>query len=351
MKKSEEFIKFFHKVVRKYFIKRGYAVSETIEKKMTMFSDIIFQLDNDEKMCYDKGLIVYSEKYGQGKTFFFEVISFISWTYFKRQAFKMTDSIELVEIFKKGGEDALRDFISVPRLFIDDIGNEKKRESTAYHKGSKMDVLAYVLEYRYEKWKKEGWKLFGTTNISLQSLADLYDGRLSDRLAQSVYFENYDIMKTGSFRQVPNIEVVREDVRNRLRDEYIKANTPEEKINVDVDLYLNKCLTDTSVEMGAYGQVTLNYIKGLLLKKGVVSESELNNFYESDMEDAKKEYEKEIRDGIRSAFKSTISIVREKKALEQVNAITKEDLINFCQNRNVIKKLIQLKHQNYVFKS
>lgn len=349
MEKSNNFLNFFDKVVKKYFIKRGYFVSETMRKKMAFFGDVIFRLDENPKVDYSKGLIVYSDKYGQGKTFFFEVVYFISMTYMRKQAFKMTDSIELVEIFKSGGEDALREFVSVPRLFIDDIGNEKKRESTAYYKGSKTDVLAWVLEYRYEQWKKHGWKLFGTTNISLQSLAELYDGRLADRLMQSVYFENYDIMSSGSFRQMQNIELVHEEERKKMVEQYFKETKPEEKTEVDLAKYLNQCLSDSSADMKAYGQVTLNFIKRLLIERNMITDAELNRYDEEDLEKAEKEYEREIREGVLSAFKNTIATIRKNKVDQEVNALTNDDLINYCQNQNVIKKLIQLKHAKYEF--
>lgn len=64
-------------------------------------------------------------------------------------------------------------------LIIDDLGTEG---STQNHYGNKSDVMATIIDARWDAWERNGWRTFFATNLSTKMLEKSYGERTYSRL-------------------------------------------------------------------------------------------------------------------------------------------------------------------------
>lgn len=64
-------------------------------------------------------------------------------------------------------------------LIIDDLGTETNTQSSY---GNKSDVMATIIDARWNEWEREGWRTFFATNLSAEELKKAYGERTFSRL-------------------------------------------------------------------------------------------------------------------------------------------------------------------------
>jgi hypothetical protein len=259
-----------------------------IERVFTRCLDIVFNITKSPEIDSNRGLIVYDLKYGQGKSLFFEVVQHRCNRVNGRNHFVMTSAKELVSIYKNGGEAALLEKIKCRNLFIDDIGDEGNKGEpkifSYYH--DKLNVMRFVLLKRYEWWldKKLGWKTYGTTNLSIDDIGKVYDGRVADRLMQMVYIENFDFLAEGkSFRQMAGTRKLTPD---EIRANWAKV-TPEKPQAEAIDMvaFMNGLLSegkDYLNAMSSWGIVT-----DFMIERGYLTPEDLGTIDEQKLAEAR----------------------------------------------------------------
>lgn len=328
-----------------FFVSK-FISSKSIEEKFTFCLDVIYNIEKKISIDYTKGIIAYNPKYGQGKSFFFDVVHHRHKRRFNKNVFVKTSAKDLVKLFKNEGEQALLDFISVKNLYIDDIGDEGE-EKMASHYNNKLNVLRYVLLKRYDMWieNKGQWKLFGTTNLSIQDFAKVYDGRVSDRLLQMVYFEEFDFLNSGSFRQVKETRLLTaEEVKANWQKLY-QQNTQEKAVEIDMVQYMNDLLTEKQDYIDTIDEMRWTMIKDFLISKGHVTESDFDFIDENVIDSARLIERQSKREQVRVLYKHATASVRNKMQEEAYKTITRKRVIELAQNTAVKKVFNQLRKQ------
>ena len=220
---------------------KRFHVSEFIEspKIEKIYKETLVHIVSSQE---PRGVIAYHKKYGQGKTFIFDLVDGFVKKHFKKNIFLKTSSKELTEIYKSKGEEALLDFIKVKNIFIDDIGAEVK-DGNAITKnfGNSMNVIEYVIFKRYEFWIKSGWKMHGSTNISIDQIAKIYGGRVADRITQMTSIIEFDLIAT-SFRQVKKIRPLTQPEKDANLLKYYPQKKEEQVQSVDMKAFLNELI-------------------------------------------------------------------------------------------------------------
>ena len=64
-------------------------------------------------------------------------------------------------------------------LIIDDLGCESSERSSY---GNRSDVMATVIDQRFQQWEKHGWRTFIATNYGVEDLVRAYGDRTYSRL-------------------------------------------------------------------------------------------------------------------------------------------------------------------------
>lgn len=169
--------------------------SPKIKERITSALTVILNLKQEP---FKKGLMLYSKSYGQGKTLFFEIVYSRVLRKSKFKMWKSTTAKELREVYVKEGQEGLKNFITCKNLFIDDLGDEEEKTK---HYGDDMNVLRYVILKRYEMWLDKEYLTHLTTNLTIEEIAERYDGRVADRLLQMTEIVEFDFIQ-GSFRQI-----------------------------------------------------------------------------------------------------------------------------------------------------
>lgn len=308
--------------------------------------DLIFKIYNSDKVDYSRGLIAYNEKYGQGKSFFFEVVHHRYKRLEGKNLFKQTSAKELVKVFKESGENGLLDFISVKNLFIDDIGDEGAEKEFS-HYNNKLNVIRYVLLKRYEFWIAKGWRTFGTTNLSINQIAQQYDGRVADRLMQMVYYKEFDFLKSGTFRQVADS---RRLTQEEIADNWKKLEVVKEPEKVDILKYMNGLLSYEDSYFDNLATSDWTMIKEFLLEKKVISEELFSEIDEDRISAARDLMKKEYRETVRVLYGNASKIAQSNALKELFSGIKRNDVIKFAENLIVKKELLKIKKQeNFTF--
>lgn len=339
--------KYFDKFVEEaelFFIKKMLS-GPALKNKYMFCLDIIFNITKDPERDYSRGIIAYNPKYGQGKSFFFEVVFHRHKRLFGKNLFKMTSSKELVEVYKEGGEAALNEFIQVRNLFIDDIGDEGAIKEF-YHKGNKLNVIRHVILKRYEVWTKKGWRTFGTTNLTIEDIADNYDGRVADRLMQMVYFEEFKFLSEGSFRQTTK---TRKLTTEEVKQSWEKVKVPEKIERVDTTRYLNELLLEEEDYLNSMGDFNWGFVKKQLLERGTITQALFDKIDEDTLSSARSWLKVHIKESVRITMGNATISLQSREHEKRVNAITAEDVRNVAENIIVKKFFLELK-QNENFK-
>lgn len=221
-----------------YFLTTFLDGSPKIKERITEALNVVLNLD---KKPIKKGLIVYSKSWGQGKTLFFEIIYNRVFRLSGKRLFKKTTAKELREVYTKNGLAGLKEFISCRDLFIDDLGDE---EEEAKHFGDDLNVLKFVLLNRYEMWINKNFQLYLTTNLSINEIAERYDGRVADRLMQMTETVEFDFIE-GSFRQVKNSRRLSEQEKKKE----VKQEAKKQNYDNDYLIYLDRMAEEVRQEI------------------------------------------------------------------------------------------------------
>lgn len=65
-------------------------------------------------------------------------------------------------------------------IIIDDLGTEAASQSSY---GNRADVMAAIIDARWDEWEREGWRTFFATNLTVPMLRQAYGERTFSRLA------------------------------------------------------------------------------------------------------------------------------------------------------------------------
>lgn len=332
--------------IYKYFIEEAEAFhvtkfirSDKIDKAFKKAFGIIF----DPKSV--RGVIAYHEKYGQGKTFFFDVIHSLVKKKLNKNLFLRTSSKELVEIYKTSGEENLLKFIEVRNLFIDDIGAEiKDGKVITKNFGNSLNVIEYVIFKRYEMWQEKGWKLHGTTNISLGTIGELYGGRVADRFVQMCEIIEFNFTTT-SFRQVKNVRPLIESEKKANLEKLYPKKT-EEVDKVDLIEYVNE-LIDDSEELTRGRPISFwTFVRIFLEKQDLVIYTEITDRH---LEGAESLARSEIRRGVQSLYKNMDPIVANMEREKEYKALEYKSLMNLARNVQVRNLILKMKSNKEKF--
>ncbi|QCW20404.1 hypothetical protein [Flavobacterium phage FPSV-S2] len=330
-----------------FFVKK-FITSPTIEKTFTFCLDVIYNFNNDPEVDYNRGIIAFNKKYGVGKSFFFDVVHHLHFRIRNQYIFKKTSAKELVNVFKEKGEAELLEFIKVKNLFIDDIGDEGDDKFFS-HYNNKMNVIRFVLLKRYEWWVSKGFRTFGTTNLTIEEIAKNYDGRVADRFMQMVYFEHFDFLETGSFRQIKS---TRKLTQQEIQENWKKLEKPKVEEKIDVVAFMNDLLIESDDYLQNMGEVAWSFVKKFMLEKEYLKTTDFDEIDDAMFDAARSLEKKQIRESISVLMKNCIPVVRENKREEKYKEITRDSTMNIAQNVITKRKFLELRNdKNFKFKS
>lgn len=340
--------KYFLKFVEEaelFFVKK-YIYNSKLEKKISFCLDVIFNITKNPEIDYSKGIIVFSKKYGQGKSFFFEVVFHRHRRLYNKNLYKRTTSKDLVNVFKEQGESGLLEFINVKNIFIDDIGDEGDNKEFS-HYNNKMNVIRFVMLKRYELWVEKGWRTFGTTNLTIQDIAENYDGRVADRIMQMVYFEEFDFLEKGSFRQVKESrKLTQEEINFNLQ----KFKKEEQVQKVDVKAYMNGLLKEKDEYLYNLGEVTWTMIRNYLLENRFLEQKEIENIPDNVLETARVVAKKNARENIKVLMANCLKEAQRNALDKRISSINNSEVLNIAQNSIAKRRFFELKEQpNFKF--
>jgi Pyruvate/2-oxoglutarate dehydrogenase complex, dehydrogenase (E1) component, eukaryotic type, alpha subunit len=345
----KDFYKAFIQEAELFFVKK-FITSDTMEKEYSTCLDIIFNVT--DSFDYGRGIIAFNQRYGQGKSFFFEVINHLyKRTHKGQNIYKKVTSKDLVQIYLSTakGEDPeqrLIEAISVKRLFIDDIGDEGEKKVFKNY-ANELNVIRFVLLKRYEWWVEKGWITYGTTNLTIDQIAKNYDGRVSDRLLQMCYWREFNFLKEGSFRQVEETRKLTPAEIKKSWNQF-RLKKPVEK--VDLEKYFNELIDEPDDYFEGKDISFWTFVKTYLIDKGLLDESEFKAITEFDLNEAKSIVRYDVKESKRSQYKNAPADLRKIKVDEAVTAITKKDVLNFAQNVVARKKFMELRTNKHKFK-
>ena len=326
------------------------VTTPTLEKEYKNGLDILFNIT--KTVDSNRGLLVYNPRYGQGKSFFFEVAQHRHKRRKGKNAFRWTNARELCEIFTntKNGQDpekALNDFINVKNLFIDDIGDELSDGKERSNYANKLNVIRHVLLRRYDMWVKKGWKLHGTTNLTETQISENYDGRVLDRLQQMTHIRKFEFLTKGSFRQMPSTRKLNQE---EIQKSWDKFKTPEVKFDVDMNKYFNELINEPDAYFQGRELSFWNFTRKYFEENGLIKDSDYEKIDEALRDSAKSNLKKDIRETKRVEYKNATNPVRAANIESAINNIRKQDVTDAAKNAIVRRKFFELKESNHIFK-
>lgn len=347
MTPTEAFEKF--KEEAELFFVKPLIYSETLKKEYENCLDILFDLTGT--VDASRGLISYNSRYGQGKSFLFEVAYHRSKRKRGVHIYKMTSSRELCDIFMKTkqGEDpikALNKFINVKNLFIDDIGDELSDGRTRKNYGNELNVVRYVILRRYELWVKNGWRLFGTTNLTREQISSNYGGRVLDRLQQMTHMRKFEFLKTGSFRQM---ETTRKLTQKEIQENWKKFETPEVKIKVDLEKYFNELIQEPDDYFKDRDLSFWNFTREYLERKGLLTEENYNSIDEKMIDSAELNLRKDTRESKRLQMRNALPAQRNNAIERAISSITKQNVFDSAKNAVARRVFMDLRSKKHIF--
>lgn len=347
--KLEKSYKNFIEEAEMFFVKPFISLPQ-IEKEYSECLDIIFNITG--KMDSSRGIIAHNPSYGQGKSFFFDVVNHRHLRTKGKYAFKRTTARELCEIYtstKKGQDpqEALNEFIKVRNLFIDDIGDELKDGKERSNYSNKLNVLRYVLLQRYDLWIKKGWKTFGTTNLTLEGFAKNYDGRVADRITQMTYWKKFVFLKQGSsFRQ---LRETRKLTQEEIQASWNKFKKPKTIEKVDLEKYFNELVSETDDYLENKDPSFWSFVQKYLSEKGILKESDFDIIDEKMLDSSELILRRDVRETKNMSLKHAPGQVRKKEIDRAMDSIKRNDVFNMAKTIIAKKKFMELRQQKFVF--
>jgi DNA replication protein DnaC len=330
------------------FFVKPFIKTDKIESEYSECLDIIFDLSGTKDAT--KGIIAFNPNYGQGKSFFFDVVNHRHRRLKGKDLYKRTTAKDLAKIYTSAskGEDPqmkLDEFINVKSLFIDDIGDEGENK-VFHHFSNKLNVLRYVLLKRYEMWEKKGWKTFGTTNLTLEQIASNYDGRVADRLLQMTYWKEFKFLNNGSFRQM---EKTRKLTQQEIKENWKRFQPVEKVEKVDLEKYFNELIHEQDsyfVEKDiSFWTLTKNY----LIDKAILTDKDFESIDEELLENSRGYLRYETGRLKRMTYRNAPSDIRQMHVREALSKISSTDILNVAQNKIAREKFMELRELKHKF--
>lgn len=332
-----------------FFVKKFISTGK-IEKEYSECLDIIFNITG--KMDNARGLIAQNPRYGQGKSFLFDVANHRSRRTKGKHAYKRTTARELCDIYtstKKGSDpiEELNKFLNVKNLFIDDIGDELKDGKERSNYSNRLNVIRYVLLRRYDQWMEKGFKLYGTTNLTIKQISENYDGRIADRLQQMTYFKTFSFLEKGSFRQMKETRKLNQQ---EVRANWEKLKTKPIQEEVDTEKYFNELMLENDEYFEQSDSSFWSFVKKYLIKKEYLTEKDFDSIDASMLDASRLLFRREVRNDKRSRLKHATSIVRSSLVERALNEITAQQVYEIARNTIAKRKFLELRKAKHVFK-
>jgi len=339
------------KVEAENFFVTKFITSPTIDKEITNCLDIIF--DITKTVDSNKGVIVFSQKYGQGKSFFFDILDHWFFRIKGHRLFKRTTAKELAALYSDTSTNddpqrRLDDFIKVKNLFIDDIGDEGENK-TFHNYSNSLNVLRYVLLKRYEYWNEKGWKTYGTTNLTIEQIASNYDGRVADRLLQMSHWREFTFLKSGSFRQVSETRKLSKAEIEKNALKFVKPEKPVER--VDMEKYFNSLIEETDEYLSSRPASFWEFVKRYLIEKELLNQKDFDKKITIErLKNSRTILRSETREYKKSQLRHAPADVRNNSVTKALESITESQITNTAENIIAKEKFMQLRKKKHVFK-
>lgn len=331
-----------------FFVSK-FVTSPTIKKKYSDCLDIVYNVTKTKDPT--KGIMAFNVKYGQGKSFFFDVVQHRHRRRWGRNIFKKTTAKDLCNVYTSAGknidpEKELIKFISVKNLFIDDIGEELKEGKERSRYSNKLNVIRFVLLKRYELWIEHGWRTFGTTNLTIEQIGENYDGRVADRLLQMTYWFEFNFLSSGSFRQVAE---TRKLTSEEVTRNWMKFEKKKEIESMDLEKYFNELVKDDDSYFTNKGVSFWTFVKGYLIRKDLLNEDDFNKIDLKHLDASELLLRRDTRDLSRTRLRHAPGNVRAVDLDEAMGRITKKHIYDVAENMVARKKFMELRSKKHVF--
>lgn len=348
MEKLKKSFENFKEEAELFFVTK-FKITDKIEDEFQFSLDVIFNITGEKDVT--KGVLGRSSDYGQGKSFFFDVVHHRTKRLFNKNVYKRTSSIELCNIFTntEQGKDPVKElekFISVKNLYIDDIGEELKdgKERTNY--GNRLNVLRHVFLYRYRLFNEKGFRLFGTSNLTDEQFRKNYGDRVFDRLQQMMYFRDFTFYKGFSFRRVKDS---RKLTQEEIRKNWLKVQKEVHREKIDEIGYFNSMLQESEEKLQMIGDYFYIYCDRFLKSKGIITDSDLKVIDDSMKDAALSLIKKDIRESLRLSLKSAPPGVYTRRLEDAIRQIDNEAVFKKCTCIIAKRKFLQLKKDKHIF--
>ncbi len=331
-----------------FFVSK-FISSEKLENEYSDCLDIIFNVTKT-KDC-GRGIIAFNQNYGQGKSFFFDVVNHRNKRVFGKDLFKRITAKELTQIYTsaKNGDDPqqkLIEAISVKKLFIDDIGDEGENK-VFKHYANELNVLRFVLLKRYEMWLEKGWITYGTTNLTIKQFESNYDGRVADRVLQMCYWREFRFLAEGSFRQV---EETRKLTIEEINQAWKKLEVEKPKEKIDLEKYFNELIDESDGYFQSKDISFWSFVKKYLLDKKLISQEELDKGINDElMYESQLTLRHERTESNRKKYKNATTDVRSARIQEALRNIKPKHILNVAENKIVREKFMELRNKKHKF--
>lgn len=331
------------------FFVKPFISTEKIKKEYTECLDIIYGIT--KQMDSNRGIIAHNPKYGQGKSFFFEVVNHRNLRTKGKYAFKWTTARELCDIYVSTNKNQdplkrLNDFINVKNLFIDDIGDELRDSDIRHNYSNKINVIRYVLLRRYDLWVEKGYKTFGTTNLEINDIADKYDGRLADRFLQMTYFKKFDFLENGSFRQISKTRRLTE---KEIQQSFQKFEKPKEVEKINLSDYFNDLINESDSYLDNQGLIFWEFVKSYMIECKIIQESAFKSINDLELEKAEFVLRKEAKYNTYSNLKHAPNETKRIAIKKVIKKITGNTVYEAAKTIIAKDKFMELRKNKHVF--
>lgn len=339
----------FKQEVEMFFMTK-FVSGSVLENKYSECLDIIYNVTGTKDLT--RGIFAFNVKYGQGKSFFFEVTNHRHRRKYGKNLFKMTTARELCHIYTscpqgKNPEDLLLEFINCKRLFIDDIGDELKDGKERSHYSNRLNVIRFVLLKRYELWIQKGWRTYGTTNLTIEQIGENYDGRVADRLLQMTYFFEFKFLSSGSFRQ---IEETRKLTPQEIENNKNKLKTRKKIELPDLEKYFNELIDEHDSYFENKDVSFWSFVKSYLMSKDLLNQNDFDKIDEKTLDASELLLRRDTRESSRIVLKHAPGNVRMAGVDRAMEQITKKSIFETAENIVARKKFMELRIKKHVFK-
>ena len=335
-----------------FFVKKfvdNNAIAKVYKNCLDIFFNVTKTVDST------KGTMLRG-KYGQGKSFIFDVINHRNKRRKGKNKFFITTAKELCDIYVNSKDrldpmSDLRAYINVRELLIDDVGEELKEGRDRIVYGNRLNVIRYVLLHRYEKWTKTTskdiiWRTHITTNLSTDQIAENYGGRVADRVKHMMHDINFQNLKNGSFRQM---EGTRRLNSEEVAESWSKFIQPEKKEVLDLEKFFNEELTEPLEYFEGKDNSYWSFLRDYLERKKMISEVDYDKISVELLDAARVVLRRDVRETNLIDLKNATAAHRANALDRKLEEITGGKIMECAKNIMARNRFLELKKENHVF--